>query len=555
VPGYAFEPPAATFTDVGGNVTADFSAFPAPTPTATPTPTPAPTPAPSGDVGRPYSINYGAALFPQPTASDHNFVIQPATPFAYRAGGPVVFDVAVNRVVGEVNPDGTLADPQTLVRNGVVSKVARLRVLAFDVDSGAAPPAHSERDRVLLNGRDIGPQGAPAYLQGEEGVWRVSEFEVPIELVRFGRRNVGGVPTPGVNRVEIRIDEASPAGDDRWATAVDRASLSFDALAPVIMIHGTDSTSAFFDDWAFTLPFRQQQIPFDATINMTTDSIAAHGAALAELVPARARSFGANRVHLVAHSKGGLDARDFLARAVPQNFGVLSLVTLSTPHHGSVLADYLVDASRTNALLSDNLARSLLMQSQPPNVGTYNLRVGFVEGFNARNVPGLPWTFTVDGETTPVTYVSFAADANLNGSVDFFTRQPNIDASLLPVDWITGSPRVDFYSEIIGTDGYRLGDVGLSLANMVYATAGNVATTGVEWRTLGIPPLAVSGYGIRERPTASFKLNDLLVTQESARLGERFVAAPATKANHATVANRNIAGEVIRRVRAAQPIR
>src|SRR5204862_2296448 len=113
--------------------------------------------------------------------------------------------------------------------------------------------------------------------------------------------------------------------------------------------------------------------------HITTARMSAHGGLLATLVSAKAKEFGARHGHIIAHSKGGLDTRDFLARTIPANFGVLSLITLSTPHHGSVGADYSLDAQNANSLFSDNTTRTKLAQWAPPDVGTTNLRVSFVE--------------------------------------------------------------------------------------------------------------------------------------------------------------------------------
>ena len=59
-------------------------------------------------------------------------------------------------------------------------------------------------------------------------------------------------------------------------------------------------------------------------------------------IPTVATSFGVDSVHLVTHSKGGLDARDYLANYQSQfddQFEILSLTTLGGPHNGSALAD------------------------------------------------------------------------------------------------------------------------------------------------------------------------------------------------------------------------
>ncbi|GHU23650.1 hypothetical protein FACS1894164_08520 [Spirochaetia bacterium] len=51
---------------------------------------------------------------------------------------------------------------------------------------------------------------------------------------------------------------------------------------------------------------------------------------------------GAEKVNIIAHSKGGIDSRFMIWR---YDFGntVASLTTISTPHHGAELADYILD--------------------------------------------------------------------------------------------------------------------------------------------------------------------------------------------------------------------
>lgn len=48
------------------------------------------------------------------------------------------------------------------------------------------------------------------------------------------------------------------------------------------------------------------------------------------------------RVNLIAHSMGGLDCRFLISRIPNKSYKVLSLTTVSTPHRGSEMADYVV---------------------------------------------------------------------------------------------------------------------------------------------------------------------------------------------------------------------
>jgi triacylglycerol lipase len=76
-------------------------------------------------------------------------------------------------------------------------------------------------------------------------------------------------------------------------------------------------------------------------------SIARRAAVLAEEIRAAARD---DKVHVIAHSMGGLDARHAISRLGLEE-RVLTLVTLGTPHRGSPVADRVHDfAVRTRLL-------------------------------------------------------------------------------------------------------------------------------------------------------------------------------------------------------------
>ena len=72
------------------------------------------------------------------------------------------------------------------------------------------------------------------------------------------------------------------------------------------------------------------------------DTVAVRAAAWADRLRRVLDETGAERLNLVAFSSGGLDAR-WLARDPAWAGRVASLVTLSTPHRGSALAQYVLD--------------------------------------------------------------------------------------------------------------------------------------------------------------------------------------------------------------------
>jgi triacylglycerol lipase len=83
---------------------------------------------------------------------------------------------------------------------------------------------------------------------------------------------------------------------------------------------------------------------------------------------------GAARVHIIAHSMGGLDARRMLwdNRAENYHHKVVSVTTIGTPHHGSSFADFLSQGLREE---SDALGLGF--------DGVIDLRTNAMAAFNA----------------------------------------------------------------------------------------------------------------------------------------------------------------------------
>ncbi|MCC7156141.1 MAG: hypothetical protein IT161_16305 [Bryobacterales bacterium] len=356
--------------------------------------------------------------FEPPEANDITYVTDASpgldTGCTFRSGGPLVFEIKVDRVVGELNPDGTLKNAAALVAAGLLSPKATITIPAFDIDFNAVvPPFQPERDRITFNGEDLG------FLTGDNNIWKLNTFEIDISKVKFAQRNAGGVPTPGVNTVRVDIDVAN--ADELWCMSMDWGALAFKAISPVILIHGNNSNGGFWDRQGFTTELRRQLIPFDNSINMVTSPVAANGATLAGLIPNIVKSFGVDSVHVVVHSKGGLDTREYLAVHQPANngtFKILSYTSLSTPHNGSMGADVLVTraaaaavADRIEFVNFPNYTRQLAALLGT-DAGTPNLTTGFTAGFNAANIPLLPVA------DTKFNTVAADADTNGNGMID-----------------------------------------------------------------------------------------------------------------------------------------
>jgi triacylglycerol esterase/lipase EstA (alpha/beta hydrolase family) len=351
----------------------------------------------------------GASPFDPARKSDHVFVKDEQSPgldsgCTFRSGGPLEFDVDVTRFVGETNADGTLKDVGALVAEGVLSANATLSLPAFDVDLVAPPDVQPERDRISFNGEPLGE------LSGSDGQWKLNSFTVPIEKVHFpSARGVNGAdPAAAANTVRVDIDTAN--SDEVFCTSIDWAVLNFKALSPVVLIHGNNSNGGFFERQEFTTELAARHIPFDNSITMPTQPVYQHAALLKTSIPPIVKSFGTDSVHLVVHSKGGPDTRAFLAahaRSLADEFQVLSLSTLSTPHTGSPGADVLMAIFLGHSIQGLSPVQQGLSGLMGIDSGTPDLTTWAMTSFNQTNVPALP---------PEIDYRAVGADVDRNGS-------------------------------------------------------------------------------------------------------------------------------------------
>lgn len=117
------------------------------------------------------------------------------------------------------------------------------------------------------------------------------------------------------------------------------------------------------------------------------------------------------KVNLVAHSMGGLDCRYLISKIENKNFEVVSLTTITTPHRGSEMADYLVD-------LSKHLSYDIKLPSS-----IYQLTTSYMKEFN-KQVKDDP----------KVKYFSYGAEFKPNWYNVFFTSWSIINKIAGPND-------------------------------------------------------------------------------------------------------------------------
>jgi len=302
---------------------------------------------------------------------------------------------SITRVVGpgtpgEFNPDGTLANWSTYVANGILSQKAYIQVYILESADGGDPlPAdhhplvpyvNGHQDATFtLNWTPVNPgvPGAqvPTDVCGAEIYVLNAQVPISTEFLKFPQRAANGsTPTGALNEIAFATDSSN------GFAGVEVGTLSFKAMSPIILVHGIRADQTWFPTAGFTAPLDAAKAPYAIAIqdghkDLDPLDIYTTGETLMSVIPDLANEFGARKVHIVAHSKGGLWSRYFLAGPgspyssntsappTPQNFGALSLTTLDTPHHGAFLADIAVGSGLLR--LFPTIPATGLLQTNP----------------------------------------------------------------------------------------------------------------------------------------------------------------------------------------------
>ena len=252
----------------------------------------------------------------------------------FRSGGPLIIRFPIPGVVNaeQINPDGTLLNPSQLIANGVIGAQAVIRMPVFDIDSSANTGGSfaPEIDRVSINGV------FKKTLTGVNNTWTDDSIVVPIGELRFQSASSPGV----MNELQIDIDTGNVGNGEFWCMAVDWVATQFDVAAPYILTHGIAADASTWDDASapgVLQTLSQRGVLFTRFSVAANGASAANAAQLLPLIQNFLQPLKADVVHIIAHSKGGLDTQQLQALGPP--FKILSLSTLSTPHLGSVAAD------------------------------------------------------------------------------------------------------------------------------------------------------------------------------------------------------------------------
>ena len=121
-------------------------------------------------------------------------------------------------------------------------------------------------------------------------------------------------------------------------TSNNTTSINGSELLPVLLIHGYMSDASVWKKWEDLL--KKDNIPvFPITFSQSDDkcgSSAEHAKEISNQIGDIKDKTGQNKVNIVGHSKGGLDARMYLANNTQD---VANLIMIATPNTGSPLAE------------------------------------------------------------------------------------------------------------------------------------------------------------------------------------------------------------------------
>lgn len=171
--------------------------------------------------------------------------------------------------------------------------------------------------------------------------------------------------SPGPADASVAVRDAAGPRVDAGADAALDAGAPLGAPYPIVLAHGffgfEDFAGAGFVDYFWrvrqALADDGEALVFTPAVDPFNDSTV-RGHQLLEHIERILRETGHDRVNIVAHSQGGLDAR-VVAHVRPDL--VASVTTIATPHRGTPIADIvlgLVADDRTRDL-ADALARAI----------------------------------------------------------------------------------------------------------------------------------------------------------------------------------------------------
>jgi hypothetical protein len=279
---------------------------------------------------------------------------------------PATFSVAVPRYIGPwilpaPNEKGrTLGD---YVHVGALGKYARIsfRVAGADgmqlaVETRSSATSGNWRALFAYDPDVAGSAKTRAVLAPSASDATLYEMVVPIEQLALAHAR-SAAEENDLRVIPVSID-AGQAASGCANLIVGAATIALAARAPVVLVHGINDTqdncwadyadeldqAGFIADRDVSFAGLADKPGLDGGPPTFNGSVKQDVWRIKERLSRLSSDYGTTDVHLVGHSKGGLDFVNFLALEYPAmksagTLRVLSLQTLASPHGGSILSD------------------------------------------------------------------------------------------------------------------------------------------------------------------------------------------------------------------------
>ena len=274
-------------------------------------------------------------------------------------GSEIVIPIDIERYFGV---------KQDLIASGALPDHADLTLYVWDVDEDTTP-GRPEVDNVYFNGTYIGT------LSGHNNQWKANPFKVPIELVNLPTSE----NTKAENVIRIEIDTYTKYD---WLVQIDWASLSIPAAPPVVLAHGIHDSSEGIADLKREIEKLGLPVHVFDFRQHGNSSIQNGGKQLKEEIQKARGKWKVDKVQIVAHSMGGLKAREYTTRYDKKGETVERVIQIATPNGGSSFATAQRIADIVGSLASFGLAHLCLWLADytgpafsdltPRNMANYN---------------------------------------------------------------------------------------------------------------------------------------------------------------------------------------
>ena len=159
---------------------------------------------------------------------------------------------------------------------------------------------------------------------------------------------------------------------------------------PIVLVHGIAALdrTKLFDFWG-RIPevLRQKGLKVYLGNTDSWGDFETNAGLLKETIDAILKETKSSKVHIIAHSKGGLDAR-YLIWKHDYADKIASLVTISTPHGGSELADLVLRQKSLHSMFARRslkiLGKAFLDTNPDPYKAFRDISTAYMTEFNER---------------------------------------------------------------------------------------------------------------------------------------------------------------------------